>query len=314
MTTPLVLITEPITPEPARWLGDRCQVVQMNTADPAFEENLNRAHGLVVRTYTRVDQSMLGRAPNLRVVGRAGVGLDNIDLDACSKRGVRVVHTPHSNAMAVVEYMVSMLIRSLRVIEPMNKPLNTEQWHAAREAAITPGSVVGARIGIIGLGHIGSRVARAAQSLGMDVVYNDLRTIEPEVAGGFASVTLDELLSTSRCVCLHVDGRPENHHMIGERAFGLMRDDSVLINASRGMVVDPIAAEGFARSNPEARLVLDVHDPEPIAIDSGLLELENVVLTPHIAAATAQAKAAMSWVVRDVWAVLEGQEPEFPAC
>lgn len=313
MPQPLVLITEPITTEPTHWLSDRCRVLQMNPDDPAFDEALKHASGMVVRTYTRVDQALLDKAPDLKVVGRAGVGLDNIDLDACALRGVRVVHTPHSNAMAVVEYMVSMLIGSLRVIEPMSKPFNNEQWHSARESAITPGSVVGTRIGIIGLGHIGSRVARAAQSLGMEVVYHDLQTIDPEIARGFESVSLDELLRTSRCICLHVDGRPENRHLINERAFGLMRNDGVLINASRGIVVDPVAAEEFARSNPSARLVLDVHDPEPIALDSGLFGLENVVLTPHIAAATAQAKSAMSWVVRDVWEVLQDQEPEHPA-
>lgn len=313
MTHPLVLITEPLSPVPLDWLGDRCRVVSIGVDDERFGDSLAQAEGLIVRTYTRVDAGLLSRAPNLRVVGRAGVGIDNIDLQACAQRGVRVVHTPHSNAMAVVEYTISMLIQSLRPIRPIREALSDDQWRDARERAITPGSVVGSSLGVVGFGHIGSRVARAGMALGMEVGFNDLRSIETEVAGNARAGSLDDLLTRSRCVCLHVDGRAENRGLIGDREFGLMRPDVVLMNASRGFVVDPVAAARFARSNPDARLVLDVHDPEPIDPGSELLSLENVTLTPHIAAATSQAKEAMSWVVRDVLAVLRGEAPEFPA-
>ncbi len=313
MTHPLVLITEPLSPVPLDWLGDRCQVESIGVDDDRFEDSLAQAQGLIVRTYTQVDAGLLSRAPNLRVVGRAGVGIDNIDLQACADRGIRVVHTPHSNAMAVVEYTVSMLIQALRPIHPISKALSKDQWRDARERAISPGSVVGSSLGVVGFGHIGSRVARAAMALGMEVGFNDLRSIEPGIAGDARAESLDDLLTRSRCVCLHVDGRAENRGMIGDREFGLMRPDVVLMNASRGFVVDPVAAARFARSNPDARLVLDVHDPEPIDPGSELLNLENVTLTPHIAAATRQAKEAMSWVVRDVLAVLNGDDPEFAA-
>lgn len=314
MNKPVVLITEPITAEPKTWLSDRCNVCEGILEDPAIQMKLSEIHGLVVRTYTRVDADLLDRMPKLRVVGRAGVGLDNIDLGACAARGIRVVHTPHSNAMAVVEYTISMLMQSLRNIQAITYPMNDQQWHRARESAISESSVVDSTLGIVGFGHIGSRVGKAGAALGMGVVYHDLLEI---TGSGAQSKALDEVLAQSRCVSIHVDGRAENRMLISDRAFEMMRDDVVLINASRGFVVDPVAAARFAMTHPNARLILDVHDPEPIreagpdwpADVPSLMELGNVVLTPHIAAATREAKAAMSWVVRDVWAVLEGRDP-----
>lgn len=315
MSTLLVLVTEPIAEEPKNWLGDRCVVRERNLEDPAIHKELAEAQGLIVRTYTTVDSALLERMPNLKVVGRAGVGLDNIDLDACDARGIRVVHTPHANAMSVVEYTISMMMRSLRNIQGVDQVLDDQQWHKVRESAISDSSVVDSTLGIVGFGHIGSRVARAGDALGMRVMYHDLLEIKgvEAHAGSF-----EEVLRESRCVTIHVDGRAENRGLIDEREFGMMHDDAVLINASRGFVVDPIAAARFAVDHPNARLILDVHDPEPIREASPdwprgvptLMDLENVVLTPHIAAATREAKTAMSWVVRDVWAVLDGREPE----
>ena len=311
--TPIVLITEPIAHQPLAWLGERCETQLINPNDIGFHEALEIARALVVRTYTTIDQAFLDSAPNLRVVARAGVGLDNIDLEACTRAGVRVVHTPRANAMAVVEYTISMLMRVLRPIELLSPSSDLKAWHALREAAITPGSVVGTPIGIVGCGYIGSRVARAAAALGMEVFYRDLDEIDSSQTHGAKPLELEQLLQKCQCICVHVDGRPGNHGLFDADAFLMMRDDAILINASRGMVVDPAAAYDFATTHPRSTLVLDVHNPEPITCEYPLLGLPNVHLTPHIAAATAHAKTGMSWVVRDVWAVLTGVEPEHPA-
>tara|TARA_R110002096_G_scaffold344921_9_gene538286 strand:+ start:56739 stop:57770 length:1032 start_codon:yes stop_codon:yes gene_type:complete len=313
MTTPIILITEPIAQEPKTWLSGHGTVVEMGPNHPEFASTLANAEGLVVRTYTIVDQALLDQAPMLKVIARAGVGLDNIDLNACTARGIRVVNAPHANAMAVVEYMISMLLNTLRPIQSITDPQDLNNWHQLREDAITPRSVVGASLGIIGLGYIGSRVARAASGLGMQVHHNDLRRIPEGQSQGSTHQALETLLSQSETISIHVDGRAENNDFINDDAFALMRSDVVLINASRGFVVDPLAAARFAESNPDATLILDVHHPEPIQSDSPLLVLPNVILTPHIAAATKQAKTEMSWVVRDVVAVLTSQDPEFPA-
>jgi D-3-phosphoglycerate dehydrogenase / 2-oxoglutarate reductase len=306
MSPPLAIVTEPLAPQPLQWLSDRCQLVECAVSDSRFDELIARAQALIVRTYTNVDEALLDRAPDLKVIGRAGVGLDNIDLDACKARNIRVVHTPHANAMSVVEYTISMMMQALRPIQSMTRPLDEAQWHAAREDAITEGSIVGTTLGVIGLGHIGSRLARAASGLGMHVIHNDLRSI-PDAES--ESCSFEELLKAARVITLHVDGRASNRHMISDEQFALMRPDAIFINASRGFVVDPSAAQRYAAQNPEAQLILDVHDPEPIDPSSGMLELPNVILTPHIAAATRQAKTAMSWVVKDVHSVLNDGEP-----
>ncbi|MGJ8637050.1 MAG: NAD(P)-dependent oxidoreductase [Phycisphaerales bacterium] len=320
MNRPLVLVTEPISAEPRNWIGDRCEVREGNLEDDSIHKDLAKVQGLVVRTYTTVDSALLELMPSLKVVGRAGVGLDNIDLDACAARGIRVVHTPRANAMSVVEYTISMMMRSLRTIQSIDRVLDEAHWHQARESAISDSSVVDSTLGIVGFGYIGSRVGRAAEALGMRVVYHDLLEHNLlEMQGSDAEArSFEETLRESRCVTIHVDGRGENRGLINEHAFGMMRDDVVLINASRGFVINPVAAARFAMEHPSARLIFDVHDPEPIRAvgpdwPSGLpslMDLENVVLTPHIAAATREAKTAMSWVVRDVWAVLEGRDPE----
>lgn len=318
MKPPVVVITESLAKEPETWIGERSEMIRVSSDDPGFGEALERAEALVVRTYTIVDGALLDRAPNLKVVGRAGVGLDNIDLDACAARGVRVVHTPDANRDAVVEYVIAMLLRTLRPIAKLDAPIVGNDWHEYRKRSVTERSSETEILGIIGYGGIGSCLARAAKALSMRVLVCDVRELTDEELG-FAQLTrddvvgMDELLERSSCVSLHVDAHDRNHRLIDARAFSMMRGDVILVNTARGFVVDPGAAADFARDHPEATLILDVHDPEPIDPDSALWGLQNVTMTAHIAAGTTSAKARMSWVVRDVMRVLEGKEPEHDA-
>lgn len=312
MPPPVVLITEPLAPPPLEWIRARADTRYSDGPDPS-DRDLASAEGLVVRTYTRVDRALLDRAPNLRVVARAGVGLDNIDLDACRQRGVRVVHTPAANTEAVVEYVISMMLQTLRPIDRLESPIDAAAWRARRDEAITPHSCVATPIGIIGMGRIGARVARCAEALSMRVAYTDLLEIDPQLRAGAKPMDLGTLAKESRVISVHVDGRDGNRHLLDASIFAKLRDDVVLINASRGFVIDTQAAIEFARSHPDARLILDVHDPEPVPTDSALWELPNVTITPHIGAGTRQAKEAMSWVVRDLMRVLEGEPPHHPA-
>ena len=307
---PLVLVCEPIAQQPLRWLAEHARV---RSPEKLSDDDLSEAEGLVVRTYTQVDEALLDRAPNLRVVARAGAGLDNIDLDACTRRGIRVVYAPGANSSAVVEYVISMMIQSLRPIARISEPLDERSWHKLRASSITPGSCIGETLGIIGLGRIGSRLARAADALAMSVLYHDLLEIDEPHRHGAKPAALGELLRTCRVISVHIDGRAENRHLLDDSFFGALRPDAIVINASRGFVLDEHAAAQFAIANPRSRLVLDVFDPEPLSPASPLIEAPNIVLTPHIAAGTASAKEAMSWVVRDVVAVLNGKTPKEPA-
>lgn len=313
MPRPIVLITEPIAPAPLAWLREHAdaRVLEMPAPTP---EQLAAANALIVRTYTVVDEAMLAQAPNLRVVARAGVGLDNIDLDACRARNIPVVHTPEANAQAVVEYVTAMMLRTLRPIERLTAPLDQPEWTALRTRAVTPRSAVGSTLGIIGLGRIGSGVARVAQALGMHVRYTDIRDIDEADRCGAEPSDLLNLARACDVISVHVDGRTGNRHLLNHSFFEAMRPEGVLINAARGFVIDTRAACAFARANPNATLILDVHDPEPIPADSPLWSQPNAILTPHIAAGTREAKEAMSWVVLDVMRVLGGQPPLHPAC
>ena len=172
MSKPTVVISEPIAENPQRWIQERAEIIRADAGGrQALFDHLAHAQALIVRTYTIVDQELLDHAPMLRVIARAGVGLDNIDLRACDQRGICVVHTPRANTQAVVEYVTSMMLTSLRTITRVRPRASAQDWHAMRDLAITPRSCVGARLGIIGFGNIGSSLACVATALGMETVY-----------------------------------------------------------------------------------------------------------------------------------------------
>lgn len=311
---PLVVQTEDLDPVCAAWLGERCEVVACPSEDQGrFEELLFRADGLVIRTYTRVDGSLLARAPRLRVVGRAGVGLDNVDIPACKARGVTVVSTPDANTRAVVELVFAYMLDALRPRLCVEQPLSITEWKKTRASLVAPRQLSDLTIGILGLGRVGKSVARVASAFDMKAIYNDLLDIPPALRHGATPVPLEQLCRDSDILTIHIDGRPGNAKFVGAPRFDLCKPDVLIINASRGFVVDAVALSAFLWDNPEARAILDVHEPEPFGPDYPLLAPPNAHLSPHIGAATATAHRNMSWVVRDMWRVLSGEQPEFPA-
>jgi len=310
---PLVIQTEHLDDEAAAWLGSRCRFEAHDSSEPGFEALLARAEGLVIRTYTRVDDALLAKAPKLRVVGRAGVGLDNVDLSACAARKVAVVHTPDANTRAVVEYVLALLLDVTRPRAFLDGPLDPPAWKAARQELKARRQLCQLTLGIYGLGKIGRQVARAATALDMRVVYHDIREIPPDERFGATPVSRDELARASDVVTIHVDGRKANRGLVGSAFFAKLGPEAIVINTSRGFVIDPMALAEFMIANPRAAALLDVHEPEPFDGTYPLLDIENVHLSPHIASATDLANRNMSWVVRDVWRVLSGEPPEFPA-
>ncbi len=299
MTRARVVVAEPLHPAALAWLRERAEVVE-----GASDEALRGADGLIVRTYTRVDSARLEKAPGLRVVGRAGVGLDNVDVEACAARCVRVVHTPEANTGAVVEYVLSAVLSALRAIESVGA-MSAEEWARERESAIAAKELSECVVGIWGMGRIGKAVAGAFGPLARGVVYNDLLEIPEADRCGATPVAVDELLERADVLTLHVDGREANRGLVDAAALAQMKKDAVLVNAARGMVVDSHALAEFLRANSGAWAVLDVHEVEPIAQENPLLGLKNATLTAHVGAATARAKEAMSWVVKDVWKELQ---------
>jgi phosphoglycerate dehydrogenase-like enzyme len=304
---PLVLQTEHLHPAASAWLGQRCDLRDCSKDPAQFDALLPGADGLVIRTYTRVDAALLERAPRLRVVGRAGVGLDNVDQAACAARGVRVVHTPDANTQAVAEYVFAMLFDATRPRLVLEEPIDAARWSALRQELTAPRQLDECVLGILGLGRIGSRVARIAHGLGMSTIYHDLIDIPRERRHDARPVSLDELRRKSDVISVHVDPREANRGLVGADFLAGVRENVVIVNTSRGMVIDEPALAAFLRRNPRAAALLDVHAHEPIPPGSPLWNLPNAHLSPHIAAATRSAHEAMSWVVREVWEVLRAE-------
>ncbi|MBL0927747.1 MAG: 3-phosphoglycerate dehydrogenase [Phycisphaerales bacterium] len=315
MSSPLVIQTEDLDPLPRAWLAERCEVVTCPyTEAERLQGLLPRADALVVRTYTKVDTAMLARAPRLKVVGRAGVGLDNIDVPACRARGVEVVHTPGANTRAVVEYVLALILDALRPRLFLDKPVPAAEWNRLRKELVGSRQLSDLTLGILGFGRIGSAVARVAAALEMKVIYNDLREIPEGERSGARAVGPGKLFETADILTVHIDDRAANRAFVNESLLARMKPDVVFINAARGFVLDAAAAAEFFRRSPGALGLIDVHDPtEPFDASYPLLNLPNVHLAPHLASGTETAKRNMSWVVRDVWRVLNGERAEFPA-
>jgi len=311
-----VVITETLDETCAHWLAEQCEVVWHSHDKPGLDAELADADALVVRTYTRVDDALLDQAPNVKVIGRAGVGLDNFDLPACERRGVRVVYTPDANTQAVVEYVFGLILDQHRPRTALRPGTDAQAFHALRKSEVGI-ELADLTIGIVGMGRIGKRIATVAHALGMNVLACDLleeAAVRKQLPGvPFTYVGHGALYAGSDIVTLHVDGREGNWHLINTDTLADFREDAMLINAARGMLIDHEALLRWLEEHPDAFAALDVHDPEPPERDFALYGCENARLLPHLASRTDTALRNMSWVVRDVVAVLEGNEPKFPA-
>lgn len=304
---PLVVQTEHLDEGAAAWLGERCELVRCSSGDKRFLELLERAEGLVIRTYTLVNRAFLEGAPRLKVIGRAGVGLDNVDVAACQERGIKVFNTPDANTTAVVEYVVGLMLDATRPRLFLQSAVEMERWKELRQELKARRQLRQLTLGIWGLGRIGKRLARVAGALDMRVIYHDVLEIAPEERWGAEPVGREELCELADVLSVHVDGRASNRGLVGTDALGRCKSDVIFINTSRGFVVDNHALADFMLGHPAACAMLDVHDPEPFDGTYPLLEIDNVHLAPHIASATVLANENMSWVVKDVWRVLSGE-------
>ena len=305
---PVVLVPEPLEPHALEYLAGECEMRQVPLS--GLDEEIGGADGLVVRTYTLVTKELLAKAPRLKVVGRAGVALDNIDVPACRAAGVEVVHTPEANTLAVVDYTVAMMAMLNRRFWLIDEPLSPEQFHQTRKQTFGR-FLSGLTLGVVGAGRIGSRVGRAAVGLGMTVLYNDIMPIDLDYAA--QPVDKATLYAGSDIVTIHVPLTDLTRGFINAESLSRFKASSQFINAARGECVDAAALAEALRSGRLSGAVVDTHNPEPPPPDYPLYGLENVLLTPHIAARVPAATRAMSDVVYDVVRVLRGARPEFPA-
>ncbi|ANG84845.1 hydroxyacid dehydrogenase [Microbacterium aurantiacum] len=299
-----VVLLEPIHEDGRALLGRHHEVIDLQgSADPRLAEALASAQGLVVRS-TPVGADMLALAPGLRVLGRHGAGLDNIDLDAAAARGIRVVNTPRSNTESVAEYVIAVMFSLLKRLDETREALRRGAFLASNGSL--PGQVdrlglvgrelSGLRLGLVGAGAIGQAVARRATGLGMTVAaYDPYVPAEALQALGMVPRTsLDALVAGSDVVSLHVPGSPQNRGLISARELALMPAGAILVNAARGGLVDHEALIQAVRSGALGGAAVDVFDPEPPAAEDPILHTVGIIATPHMAAMTAEALRRMS--------------------
>ncbi|MCL6481020.1 MAG: phosphoglycerate dehydrogenase [Firmicutes bacterium] len=248
---------------------------------------LRDAEALIVRSATRVTADLLAGAPRLRVVGRAGVGVDNIDVEAATERGILVMNTPGSNAVSVAEHTLALLLALTRRIPQLNAALHAGRWEKSAIAGI---ELRGKTLGLIGFGRVGTEVARRARALEMRVLASD-PYLSPEAAAesGVALVPLPTLLEQSDFVSLHASLSPTTENMIHRGTLAQMRRGAYLINTARGELVDEAALADALRSGHLAGAAVDVFAEEPPR-NSPLLGLPNLIATPHVAGSTAEAQ------------------------
>lgn len=256
------------------------------------------AQALIVRNRTQVDAALLAGAPSLRVVGRLGVGLDNIDVDACRERGIRVIPAAGANARSVAEYVVTTAALLLRGAYGSSAQVAAGQWPRAR---LSEGrEALGKTLGLVGFGDIGRQAAALAQAFGMQVVAFDpmLSGDDPAWARtGVRSVALDTLLAQADAVSLHVPLVAATRHLLDAQRIAGMKRGAVLINTARGGVVDEAALAQALRDGHLGGAALDVFEREPLPAGSVLADVPNLILTPHIGGVTQEANARVSMMI-----------------
>jgi len=243
---------------------------------------------IIVRSKPRVTRRVIENAPKLKVIGRAGVGLDNIDLEAAKERGIKVVNSPGASSRSVAELVFGLLFAVARKIAFADRKMREGIW--AKKQCLGM-ELEGKTIGVIGFGRIGYEVAKIANAFGMKVLLYDPRPDEErarEVGGRFAG--LEELLRESDVVTLHVPLVEATYHLINEDRLRLMKPKAILINTARGAVVDTEALVKALREGWIYGAGLDVYEEEPLPANHPLTRLDNVVLTPHIGASTEEAQ------------------------
>ncbi|HLZ65943.1 MAG TPA: hydroxyacid dehydrogenase [Aliidongia sp.] len=248
---------------------------------------------LIVRNRTQVRGPVLAAFDRLKVIGRLGVGLDNIDVPAAEAMGVKVCPAVGANAASVAEYVVAACLITLRSIWQANEAVLAGKWPRNQ---LMFNEVQGKRLGLIGFGSIGREVARRASALGMEVVATDRPGADPArlAAAGVTAVDRATLLATSDVVSLHAPSTPETYHLIDEAALAAMKPGAVLINSARGGMVDEAALAAALRSGRLAAAVLDVFEDEPLKAGSRLVGVPNLYLTPHVSGVTVEANARVS--------------------
>ncbi|MCS7024545.1 MAG: phosphoglycerate dehydrogenase [Bryobacteraceae bacterium] len=283
-----ILIAEPMAPAAIEMLRSEAGWEVIVSDPTSFAQHLADCEALFVRSAVKVTKDILRQAPKLRVIGRAGVGVDNVDLDAATAAGVLVMNTPGGNAVSVAEHTLALMLALARRIPQASASTTAARWEKKKFLGT---ELRGKLLGVIGLGSIGREVVKRARAFEMRILASDPYVSSQAAADmGVELASLDRLYAESDYISLHVALTPETRRMLNREAFAKMKHGVRIINCARGELVDEAALVDAMHSGKVAGAGLDVFDPEPPRADNPLLQMPNLVATPHIGGSTEEAQ------------------------
>lgn len=289
-----ILVSDPLAEEGLKILREEKDLqvdVKLKQPEDVLKEIIKDYDALLVRSETKVTAGIVEKASRLRIIGRAGVGLDNVDVDAATKKGIIVMNAPEGNTISTAEHAMSLILALSRNIPQANVSLKQGEWNRKKFMGV---ELYGKVLGIVGLGRIGKEVAKRALSFGMKVIaYDPYLPEEKAKQLGVELVELEILFKQSDCITFHVPLTDDTKYMVSEKEFKMMKKGVRIINCARGGIIEENALAKAVQDGIVQGAALDVFEKEPPA-DSPLLKLDNVVVTPHLGASTEEAQINVS--------------------
>ena len=304
-----VLIADQINQKGIEELEEVAEVIARTDITPEeLVEDIKDFDAIVVRSRTKVTREVIEAAPSLKIIARAGVGVDNVDVEAATERGIMVVNAPESTSITVAEHTMGLVLSMSRKIAIADKSVKEGKWEKSRFMGM---ELNGKTLGIVGMGRIGSQVVIRAKAFGMDImVYDPYITPDAAAELGVEVVGLETLLVNADVITIHVPLTPETKYLISKPQFEIMKENAIIVNCARGGIIKEDDLYDALSENVIGGAALDVFETEPPR-ESSLLKLDNVVLTPHIAASTSEAQRDAAIIVaKEIKKVFQGESPK----
>ncbi len=295
--SPKIVVIDTLDDEFFNFIKGKAYIVKAYDGNcQSLMDMLRDADVIVTRSSHRIDKTVIDNAKNLKIIARAGVGLDNIDVDYAIRRGIKVISTPDASTKAVAELTIGFMIALARRVIEFDRLMHNGEWCRNSKLGV---ELTGKTLGIIGLGRIGSQVARLAKMFGMRIVAYDpyVSPIKAEKLKVELKKNLNDLLIESDFVSIHASLTSETRGLIGERELRLMKPTAFLINTARGAIVDENALVKALKEKWIAGAALDVYSEEPLPKEHPLREMENVILTPHIGGSTLETQKKIAKIL-----------------
>jgi D-3-phosphoglycerate dehydrogenase len=296
-----IIIIEPIHSCGIKILEKYGKVIQLSPGS-TWKDLLKfckEADAFITRGFIKIPKEVLEASEKLKVIGVHGVGVDHIDVNFAEKRGIRIVRTPEALTDTVAEFTIGMMLSLLQKIPMADGAVRIGEW-SKKYSDLIGVELMGKTVGIVGLGRIGSAVAKRLRGFNVNLIYYKRnRSVELEKQLGVKYVALNELLTVSDIISIHVPLTPETHHMISHKEFESMKHGVYIVNTSRGAVIDEKALYNALVSGKVTGAALDVFESEPLDLDNPLTKLNNVILTPHLAASSKEALKRMAVTVAE---------------